>query len=138
VLRRERFEHQADGLMLNAISVSESEPEVDRQDFRRALDEEVERLPKKYRTPVVLCYLEGRTNAQAAQELECPVGTVVTRLARARKRLHTRLSRRGLGLSAGLLATAIAKAGLPSTVRAALREATVKAAPAFSSIFAKI
>ena len=62
-----------------------------------AVHEEVERLPEKYRTPVVLCYLEGETYEATAQRIGCPVGTVRVRLARARVRLRDRLSRRGFG-----------------------------------------
>jgi RNA polymerase sigma factor (sigma-70 family) len=131
--RRAHYERAADDLVQAAVAAPEPEPEADRQDFRQALDEEVHRLPAKYRAPIVLCFLEGRTNAQAAQELRCPVGTVVTRLARARKRLHGRLTRRGLGVSAGLFATALSSTGLPATARAAVRDATVKAAPIFAA-----
>jgi RNA polymerase sigma factor (sigma-70 family) len=107
-----------------------AEPSHDRerQELCQVVDEEVHRLPEKYRAPVVLCYLEGRTNEQAAQEMRCPVGTVVTRLARARKRLHSRLIRRGLGVSVGLLAADLARAGTAPRGTAALRELTIKAA----------
>jgi RNA polymerase sigma factor (sigma-70 family) len=57
--------------------------------------QEVERLPEKYRAPVVLCYLEGQTYEQAARQIGCPVGTVRVRLSRARQRLRARLGRRG-------------------------------------------
>src|SRR5262249_17501866 len=50
-------------------------------DVRPVLDEEVSRLPAKYRAPVVLCYLEGKTNEEAARLLGCPTGTVFSRLA---------------------------------------------------------
>jgi RNA polymerase sigma factor (sigma-70 family) len=65
------------------------------------MEEEVNRLPEKYRRPFVLCYLEGNTNEQAARQLGCPKGTVLSRLVRGRERLRARLARRGLALSAG-------------------------------------
>jgi RNA polymerase sigma factor (sigma-70 family) len=78
-----------------------------RTDLRAVLDEAIDRLPERYRAPVVLCYLEGRTNEEAATILGCPTGTIVTRLARARDRLRAALSRRGVGVSAAVLAAAL-------------------------------
>jgi RNA polymerase sigma-70 factor (ECF subfamily) len=60
------------------------------------LREEVSRLPKNHRLPVMLCYLEGKTYQEAAAHLRCPVGTIKGRLWRARQTLRVRLSRRGL------------------------------------------
>ena len=53
-------------------------------------------LPRKYREPVVLCYLEGLMLEAAAVRLGCPIGTVGVRLMRARERLKDRLTRRGI------------------------------------------
>jgi RNA polymerase sigma factor (sigma-70 family) len=68
------------------------------RELRPVLDEEVRRLPEIYRSVFILCCLQGLTNEQAAQELGCPKGTVLSRLARARERLRKRLSRRGLAV----------------------------------------
>jgi uncharacterized protein (TIGR03067 family) len=83
-----------------------------------ALHEEISHLPEHYRLPVVLCYLHGKTNEEAAQLLGCATGTVFSRLARARERLRDRLKRRGLPISMGLLAAALT--ALPEETQAAV------------------
>ncbi len=102
------------------------------------LHEEVARLPTRYRESVVLCYLQGMSTEEAALRIGCPVGTVYSRLARARERLRQRLIRRGLALPAALLASGLtqpAKAALPasllnSTVRTSLEFAARRASEA--------
>src|SRR5262249_33662140 len=66
------------------VAVADELPGSMWRDLRPVLDEEVNRLPPKYRRPFLLCYFEGRTNEQAAQELGWPLGTVSCRLSRAR------------------------------------------------------
>jgi RNA polymerase sigma factor (sigma-70 family) len=77
------------------------------RELREILDEEINRLPMKLRLPFVLCYLEGRTNEEAARSLRCPKGTVLSRLSRARERLRRRLLRRGVSVSGAVLAACL-------------------------------
>jgi RNA polymerase sigma factor (sigma-70 family) len=97
-------------------------------ELRAALDEEVGSLPEKYRAPVVLCYLEGKTQAQAARELGCPKTSLSSRLSHACTLLRRRLSRRGIALPAGALATAFAGMATAAPLPALLTVKTVKAA----------
>jgi hypothetical protein len=78
-------------------------------ELRPVLHEEVNRLPENYRIPVILSYLEGKTYDEVAELLQWPVGTVKGRLSRARELLRSRLSRRGLVLSAAFLMTALSR-----------------------------
>jgi len=103
-------------------------PELQWRDLWPILDEEVNRLPERYRRPFVLCYLEGKTNHEAAAELRCPPGTVFSRLLRARERLRTRLSRRGVILSAAALAGVLGNQISAATVQATLANAATQAA----------
>jgi len=95
-----------------------------------ALDQELRRLPGKYRAPLVLCYLKGQTHDQAAEELRCPVGTVRSRLARGRDLLKRRLTRRGFAPSAAVLGTgsSLPAQFLSEAVPPTLVAATVEAA----------
>src|SRR5262245_13877052 len=72
------------------------------QELLTAMDEELDRLPPRYREPLVLCYLQGLTRDEAAGRLSISVGTLKIRLEHGRKRLARGLTRRGCGLGAGL------------------------------------
>jgi RNA polymerase sigma factor (sigma-70 family) len=111
-----------------------AEPEpTGRPESDPMLDQELSRLPEKYRIPLVLCYFRGRTHDQAAEELRCPVGTVRSRLARGRELLRKRLIRGGyaptvpaallggdMTLPARLLVANVPPPLVAATVRAAL------------------
>jgi RNA polymerase sigma factor (sigma-70 family) len=107
--------------------------ENDRHDLETALLEEVDRLPEKYRAPVVLCYLEGLTHEAAARRLNWPVGTVEGRLARARGLLRSRLSRRGLAPAIGLLAATTAAEAAGAGLSSSCVDSTTKAAFSFAA-----
>jgi RNA polymerase sigma factor (sigma-70 family) len=94
------------------------------RDLRRVLHEELRRLPDKYRLPLVLCYLEGRSQEQAAGQLGWTRGMLRGRLDRGREHLRRRLAVRGVALAALLCATAAA----PRAVAEALADSVVRAA----------
>jgi RNA polymerase sigma factor (sigma-70 family) len=98
------------------------------REVRSILDEELVRLPGAYRAPLVLCYLEGKTQDEAAVILSCTLGTVRGRLRRGRDRLRSRLERRGVPLSAVLLGATLVNAKAFGTASAALEVSTTKAA----------
>jgi RNA polymerase sigma factor (sigma-70 family) len=96
------------------------------------LDRELERLPEKYRSVIVLCELQGKTRREAARLLRCPEGTVASRRARGLALLAKRLARHGSAVTSGALAVALserATASLPtSMVSAAVKAASLIAA----------
>ena len=102
--RRPRSE-RADG----ALASIPAQPSSIDGDLAAILDQEVHRLPAKYREPIVLCYLQGQTHEEAARQLSWPLGTVKGRLARARDLLRSRLLRRGIAPAAALLGGSTAR-----------------------------
>jgi RNA polymerase sigma-70 factor (ECF subfamily) len=116
-----------------ARSSGEITPEQERtvtlNDLQPALHDEVSRLPEKYRLPIILTYLQGKSNEEVAELLEWPVGTVKGRLFRARNMLRSRLSRRGLALSSSLLCLALTeREGKGDVISEVLQESTVQEA----------
>ena len=98
-----------------------------------ALHEEIDRLPRSLREPLVLCDLEGRSREHAARHVGCPVGTVKGRLARGRRLLARRLARRGLAPAGALAGPGWAAGSAGAAVPAALADATILAATRFAA-----
>jgi RNA polymerase sigma factor (sigma-70 family) len=104
-------------------------------ELRSLIDEEIRRLPEHYRVPLLLCHVEGLRHDEVARRLGCPVGTVESRLSRARERLRSRLARRGLAPSASALGAmlspprtgGVSSSLVESTLRAALKHIGPKA-----------
>jgi len=88
----------------------------DHAELRAVIDEELARIPDKYRSAIVMCDLEGLPRTTAAAQLRIPEGTLSSRLAYGRKLLAGRLSRRGITSSAGAVAVALAREAMGSTV----------------------
>jgi RNA polymerase sigma factor (sigma-70 family) len=103
-------------------------PDADNTELLAILDRELNRLPDKYRVPVVLCELEGGSRKEVARQLSLPEGTLSSRLATARKMLAKRLERHGLTVSAGVLLTAFAPNAAATSLSTALVQSTVHAA----------
>ena len=123
-----RRAHQLQLLSLATVPAPEEKPWIE---LRPLLDEELNRLPEKYRAPLVLCFLEGKSHQQAARELGWPSGSMSRRMNRARELLRRRLARRGLTLSTGLLFLLIARNAGAATVSKTLAGLTTQAALAF-------
>jgi len=127
VARRARSEadRRASGPGLSeAAPPADPAVDVERRELGDALNEEVDRLPSKYRCAIDLCYFQGLTYDQAARRLDWPTATVKSRLARGRLRLRRGLARRGLAPGVLAMIAAESRAAVPplivkSTVRAA-------------------
>jgi RNA polymerase sigma factor (sigma-70 family) len=122
--RRRRHEARGAGKQEEARAVNSD-------DLGGLLHEEIERLPERYRAPVVLCDLEGRSHEQAARHLGWPLGTVKSRQARGRERLRDRLRRRGLAPDVTLLGSGPVSIGPDPVLSPALVESTTRSVVQF-------
>lgn len=129
VARRRMLEKQVPALPDQAVVC-----EQPWSDVLPLLDRELSRLPAKYRSPIVLCHLEGKSHKQAAVQLGCPVGTVSGQLSRGKALLAQRLSRHIVGLSAGSLAGLLShNAASASVLNPVMISTTTKAAMLFAA-----
>src|SRR6266446_672797 len=100
---------------------------VGREETAWKVHEALDRLPEKFRAPLLLCYLEGKTQDEAAKELGWTAGMVKGRLERGRDKLRARLARTGVTFSATALPVALATQATAALVPAALVKSTLKA-----------
>jgi RNA polymerase sigma factor (sigma-70 family) len=107
---------------------NEMPPDLTWQELQTLLDEELNRLPVSYRVPLILCYLEGSTRDEAAQRLGWSLSTLKRRLERGRELLRLRLVRRGLTVSAALLAPMLLQNPTQAALGPSLVHATVRTA----------
>ena len=108
-------------------------PAVTRDEQQEVLHDELRRLPERYRLPLVLCYLEGRTHNEAALQLGWSAGKLRGLLDRGRERLRGHLVRRGVTLPVAGAATLLADSMAPAAVPSLLAVSTVKAAALFAA-----
>jgi len=132
-LRTSASKRPTTGEPTNELLAAEPTEDADWRDLRPVLDEEIARLPEKYRAAFVLCYLEGRTNEEAAVQLGCPKGTILSRLARGREWLRSRLTRRGVVLTAASLTLTLSRNAVSAAVPTVLTRSTVNAAIPFAA-----
>ncbi len=125
-----RHRRREEALQDDVMAADDTLAQVASRHEQQLLDEEIGRLPPKYREPLVLRYLLGKSNKQVADELGLTVGVVEGRLKRGRDRLRLRLARRGIGLAA-LLAAVGSSAVLEAATVDSLIAATVQSAAAF-------
>jgi RNA polymerase sigma factor (sigma-70 family) len=104
-----------------------------RRELTEKLDDSLRRLPDKYRTALVLSYLEGKTHQEVARELKLPVGSVSRHVARGLDLLRDRLSRTGLCMSLEVLAALLAQESWRPAIQPALAESVCETALAFQA-----
>ena len=136
-LDQRRVKEQADAMWHSGLGESAAievtvQPAIDREQAE-ALHCEINRLASSIRLPVVLCYFEGLTLDEAARRLDCPAGTLRSRLARGVTSSSAALIRRGVALSAGTLAAVLAPRSVSASVPSQLCQTTARAATEFAA-----
>jgi RNA polymerase sigma factor (sigma-70 family) len=126
--RRKERERQVTSMPEPAVTDNDPWP-----DLQPILDQELSRLPDKYRAVVVLCDLEGKGRKEAGRQLGCPEGTVAGRLARARAMLAKRLTRRGVTLSSAALAVVLSQKAASGCAPVSVVSSTIKSASLFAA-----
>jgi RNA polymerase sigma factor (sigma-70 family) len=101
--------------------------------IRPVLDQELSRLPGRYRSVIVLCDLEGKTRKDAALQLGVPEGTVASRMATAKKMLAKRLARHAPLVSGGMLVAVLTETVASASVPISVMSTTVKSARQFAA-----
>jgi RNA polymerase sigma factor (sigma-70 family) len=130
--RRRRTEEEGSARQAAACPSTADRGLIEREQAE-ALHREIDRLPRAFRAPVVLCYFEGLTLDEAAHRLRWPVGTTRSRLARAREKLRRGLSRRGFAMSSAAVAAVLAPRSTQASVSSLLCDSTTRAAIAFAA-----
>jgi RNA polymerase sigma factor (sigma-70 family) len=121
--RRTRHEAQ-----VRPIPPSDPVAELSVRELQTLLDDELSRLPEKYRAPILLCCLEGQSRDEAAKQLGWEIATVKDRLEQGRERLRVRLARRGLLLGTALTSAWLLEGGARAAWSNAMPQAVANAA----------
>jgi RNA polymerase sigma factor (sigma-70 family) len=124
-MRARRAQHEQSRGDLPDVQVTAKAPW---SDIQAVLDEELARMPAKYRLPLLLCGLEGMTHAEAGKHLGWPTGTVAGRLSRGRELLRARLLRRGVTAPAAVLTAVLARDAVSAAVPPQLVATSVRSA----------
>jgi RNA polymerase sigma factor (sigma-70 family) len=127
-LKRKRARRRSHESQAAEPSVSDPLSALTLREAQTILNEELARLSERYRAPLVLCSLEGLTRDEAARQLGLPLGTLKSRLEKARKRLRVRLTARGLTLSGAFVASVFGEQVASAAIPTGLLNSTVQAA----------